>query len=44
MNLSNESLSMNAFQMRGIAFIPDNEKTDIDRESDGKTYSGGETV
>jgi hypothetical protein len=30
--------------MRGIAFIPDNVKPDIDRESDAKTYSQGETV
>jgi hypothetical protein len=39
MNLLNESLSMNVFQMRGMTFIPDKEKTDLDRESDTKTYS-----
>jgi hypothetical protein len=45
MNLLNESLSMyDVFQMRGIAFIPDNVIPDIDRESDAKTYSRGETV
>jgi hypothetical protein len=37
MNLMNESLPMNLFQMRGIAFILDNVKPDIDRESDAKT-------
>jgi hypothetical protein len=41
--------TMNVFQMRGIygasmAFIPDNVKPDIDRESNPKTYSRGETV
>jgi hypothetical protein len=36
----NESLSMNVFQMRGMAFIPDKVKPDIDRESDTKTYTG----
>jgi hypothetical protein len=40
----NKSISMNVFQMRGIAFIPDNVTPDIDRESDTKTYSRGETV
>jgi hypothetical protein len=44
MNLLNESLSMNVFQMRGIAFIPENVKPDRDRESDAKTYSWGEIV
>jgi hypothetical protein len=44
MNCSNKSLSTNVFQVRGIAFIPDNVKIDIDRESDAKTYSRGETV
>jgi hypothetical protein len=44
MNWLSESLSMNVFQMRGIAFIPDNVKPDTDRESDAKTYSCGETV
>jgi uncharacterized protein (DUF486 family) len=44
MNVSNNSLSMNVFQMWGIAFIPDKVKPDIDRESDTKTYSWGETV
>jgi hypothetical protein len=43
-NLLNESLSMNVFEMRGIAFIPDNVKTDMDRESNSKIYSRGETV
>jgi hypothetical protein len=32
------SLSMNVFQMRGMAFIPDKLEPDIDRESDAKTY------
>jgi hypothetical protein len=36
--LLNESLSMSVFQKRGIAFIPDNMKPDIDGESDAKTY------
>jgi hypothetical protein len=27
-----------------MAFIPDNVKPDMDRESDAKTYSRGETV
>jgi hypothetical protein len=44
MNLSNKSLSMNAFQMQGITLIPDDVKPDIDRESDAKAYSRGETV
>jgi hypothetical protein len=35
----NEFLSANEFQMRDIAFIPDNVKPDIDRESDAKTNS-----
>jgi hypothetical protein len=26
--------------MRGMAFIPDKVKPDIDRESDAKTYTG----
>jgi hypothetical protein len=37
MNLLNESLSMNVFHRRGIAFIPDNVKPDMGRESDAKT-------
>jgi hypothetical protein len=44
MNLLNESLSMNVFQMRGIAFISDNVKPDIDGESDAMTYSDLETA
>jgi hypothetical protein len=40
----NESLSMNEFQMLGMAFIPDNVKPDIDREGDAKTYLCNETV
>jgi hypothetical protein len=44
MNLFNESLSMNVFQMWGMTFIPDKMKPDIDGESDAKTYSGVETV
>jgi hypothetical protein len=43
-NLLNESLPMNVFQIRGMDFIPDNMKPDIDRESDAKTYSRGGTV
>jgi hypothetical protein len=40
-----KSLSVNVFQVRGgMAFIPNNEKPDRDRESDAKTYSQGETV
>jgi hypothetical protein len=35
-----ESLSMNVFQMRGMAFIPDKSKPDTDQESDAKTYTG----
>jgi hypothetical protein len=35
---------MNVFQVWGIAFIPDMEKPDIDRESDAKTYSRDKTV
>jgi hypothetical protein len=35
---------MNVFQMRGIAFIPDNVKPGIDRERGAKTYSQGEIV
>jgi hypothetical protein len=31
---------MNIFQMQGMAFVPDNSKPDIDRESDAKTYTG----
>jgi hypothetical protein len=38
MNLLNESLSMNVFRMRGMAFIP--AEPDIDRESDASTYTG----
>jgi hypothetical protein len=30
---------MNAFQMRGMAFIPDKLEPDIDRESDAKTFT-----
>jgi hypothetical protein len=30
---------MYIFQVRGMTFIPDNAKPDIDRESDAKTYS-----
>jgi hypothetical protein len=40
MNLLNESLSMNVFRMRGMAFIPDKTEPDIDRESDASTYTG----
>jgi hypothetical protein len=32
------------FKCRAKAFIPENEKPDINRESDAKTYSRGETV
>jgi hypothetical protein len=42
MNRVNKSISMNVFQMWGMAFIPDNMKQDIARESDAKTYSRGE--
>jgi hypothetical protein len=35
---------MNVFQMCGIAFIPDNAKPDIDRESDAKTLVGTHVV
>jgi hypothetical protein len=38
MNCPNKPLSMNVVQVRGMAFIPANEKPDIDRESDAKTY------
>jgi hypothetical protein len=31
---------MNAFQMQGMAFIPDKSRPDKDRESDAKTYTG----
>jgi hypothetical protein len=34
----NESLSMEVFQVWGIAFIPTKEKTVKDRESDALTY------
>jgi hypothetical protein len=44
MNLQNESLSMNVFQMRGIAFIPDNAKPGMDREIDAKASSHSETI
>jgi hypothetical protein len=44
MNRSNNSLSMNVFQLRGMTFIPDKKKPDTNRESDDKTYSKGETV
>jgi hypothetical protein len=44
MNFSNKSLSMNVFHLRGMTFIPENKKPDINRESDIKTYSRGETV
>jgi hypothetical protein len=30
---------MNVFRVRGMAFIPDNKKPDMDGESDAKTYS-----
>jgi hypothetical protein len=40
MNWLNESLSMNVFQMRGMAFIPDKAEPNIDRESDASTYTG----
>jgi hypothetical protein len=36
----NESLSMNVFRMRGMAFIPDKTEPDTDRESDALTYTG----
>jgi hypothetical protein len=39
MNLLNEYLSMNIFQMWGMAFIPDKTEPDIDRESDASTYT-----
>jgi hypothetical protein len=35
---------MNVFQVWGMAFIPDNQKPDMWRESYAKTYSRGETV
>jgi hypothetical protein len=38
MNCSNKSISINVFQLRGVAFIPDNENADIGRESDAKTH------
>jgi hypothetical protein len=36
MNRFNESLSMNVFHMRGMAFIPNSENADIGQESDAK--------
>jgi hypothetical protein len=44
LRLQNESeqislSQMNVFQVRGMAFIPDNKKPGIDRESDALTYS-----
>jgi hypothetical protein len=39
MNLLNASISMNVFQMQGMAVIPYNVIPDIDRESDAKTYT-----
>jgi hypothetical protein len=42
MNLLNESLSMNIFQMWGMTFIPDNIKPGTDGESYAETYSGME--
>jgi hypothetical protein len=35
----NKSLSMNIFQMLGMAFTPDKSEPDVDRESDAKTYT-----
>jgi hypothetical protein len=37
MNGWNKSLSMNVFQLRGMAFILDIENPEIGRESDAKT-------
>jgi hypothetical protein len=37
MNCQNKSLSMNVFQLRGMAFMPDIKNPDIGRESDAKT-------
>jgi hypothetical protein len=34
MNFLNKYISMNVFQLRGMAFIPDNENPGIGRESD----------
>jgi hypothetical protein len=39
-NWLNESLSMNVFRIRGMAFIPDKLEPNIDRESDALTYTG----
>jgi hypothetical protein len=39
MNRPNKSLSMNVFQLRGMAFIPDNKKPDLNRESDAERTS-----
>jgi hypothetical protein len=39
MNRLNESLSMNVFRVRGMAFIPDKAEPNIDRESDASTYT-----
>jgi hypothetical protein len=36
MNRSNKSLSMNVFQVRGMSFIPDIKKPDMQRESAAK--------
>jgi hypothetical protein len=35
---------MNVLQVWGMAFIPEKEKPDINRESDAKAYSCSETV
>jgi hypothetical protein len=35
---------MNVFRVRGMAFIPDKEKPDIDREINAKTSSRGDSV
>jgi hypothetical protein len=40
MNWLNKSLSMNVFQVQGMAFIPDKVEPNIDRESDASTYAG----
>jgi hypothetical protein len=40
MNWLNESLSMNVFRLRGMAFIPDKAEPNIGRESDALTYTG----
>jgi hypothetical protein len=40
MNWLNESLSMNVFCLRGMAFIPNKAEPNIGRESDASTYTG----